>query len=82
MRAPPALSLHADANNQWDLSAALVDDPRQTPFFKAMALAKGTVSVLDTHGVVFTRVWCAAPPQPRGVRMCRRLCACAVCQAV
>ena len=69
MHAPTALSLHADANNQWDLSAALVDDPRQTPFFKAMALAKGTVSVLDTHGVVFTRVWCAAaPPQPRGVQ--------------
>ena len=38
-----------------------------------MALAEGTVSVLDTGGVVFTRIWCgyelyvslASPPAPK-----------------
>ena len=53
----------ADANNQWHLSDALVEDPRATPFFLAMKLAKGTVSVLDAGGTVFTRVWCAAFPR-------------------
>ena len=52
---------HADANNQWRLGDALVEDPRATPFFEAMQLAKGTVSVLDSGGIVFKRVWCAQP---------------------
>ena len=28
-------------------------------FFKALRLSKGTVSILDKGGVVFTRVWCS-----------------------
>ena len=61
----------AYANNQWALGDALTDDPGQTSFHKAMALAEGTVSVLDKDGTVFTRIWCgyevyvslAAPPE-------------------
>jgi len=49
----------AYANNQWNLAAAVVEDPALTSFHKAMALADGTVSVLDEGGVVFTRIWCA-----------------------
>ena len=29
-----------------------------TPFFRAMKLAKGTVSVLDKRGTAWTRIWC------------------------
>ena len=48
----------AYANNQWALGDALTDDPGQTSFHKAMALAEGTVSVVDKEGIVFTRIWC------------------------
>ena len=36
----------------------LVDDLSQTSFRRALALAEGTVSILDRGGKVFTRVWC------------------------
>ena len=36
----------------------LVVDPSQTPFYKAISKAVGTVSILDEGGVVFTRIWC------------------------
>ena len=65
----------AYANNQWDLSEVNIEDPGQTSFHKAMALAEGTVTVLDKGGVVFTRIWCgyevyvslASPPNPKVV---------------
>ena len=77
LRFVPHASRRADANNQWRLADALVEDPRATPFFQAMKLAKGTVSVLDAHGIVFSRVWCAAspptqsPPAQRMANGCR-----------
>ena len=63
----------AYANNQWALGDALTDNPGETSFHKAMALAEGTVSVLDKGGVVFTRIWCgyevyvslASTPKPK-----------------
>ena len=58
----------AYANNQWALGDALTADPGQTSFHKAMALAEGTVSVLDPKGVVFTRIWCARRPPPCAAR--------------
>ena len=48
----------AYANNQWRLDEELVDDLSLTSFRKALALAKGAVSILDRGGKVFTRVWC------------------------
>ena len=53
----------AYANNQWALDDALTEDPGETSFHKAMALADGTVSVLDKGGTVFKRIWCAAFPR-------------------
>uniref|UniRef100_A0A6S8A2X7 Uncharacterized protein n=1 Tax=Aplanochytrium stocchinoi TaxID=215587 RepID=A0A6S8A2X7_9STRA len=47
----------AYANNQWDL-AGVNDELESTPFFKAMELSEGTLSILDTNGTVFTRIWC------------------------
>ena len=47
------------ANNQWTFSGELTKDPEDTSFYKALRLAKGTVSILDKGGVVFTRVWCS-----------------------
>ena len=46
------------ANNQWKLGEELVDELSQTSFRRALQLAKGTVSILDCEGKVFTRVWC------------------------
>jgi hypothetical protein len=43
------------ANNQWNLAAELVEDLQQTAFHKALALAEGTVSVLDAKGITYSR---------------------------
>ena len=48
----------AYANNQWKLDEELVDDLTQTSFRKALDKAEGTVTVLDSGSVTFTRVWC------------------------
>jgi len=48
----------AYANNQWKLGNEVGGKPCETSFFKAMGLAKGTVSVLDLQGWCYTRVWC------------------------
>ena len=48
----------AYANNQWKLDEELVDDLKQTSFRKALDRAEGTVTVLDSGSVTFTRVWC------------------------
>ena len=46
---------HRYANNQWNLAAELVDDLEQTAFRKALAHSEGTLSVLDSEGVTYTR---------------------------
>jgi hypothetical protein len=48
----------AYANNQWALGEAIEADPSRTSFNKALALAEGTLSVIDSHRVAFTRIWC------------------------
>jgi len=48
----------AYANNQWELDAEIAEDPAQTSFRKAMALSRGTVTVLDEKAVTFSRIWC------------------------
>jgi len=52
----------AYANNQWHLSEAVTSDPTETSFFKAMLIATqsggGTVSVVDTDAVNYSRIWC------------------------
>jgi len=48
----------AYANRQGDLGAEIDVPLMETSFVRALKLCKGTVSVLDHGGVVFTRVWC------------------------
>jgi len=49
----------AHANNQWALGDDITDDPKESGFTKAMAVANGrTITVLDKKGKVFTRIWC------------------------
>mmetsp|Transcript_47418 Transcript_47418/g.103745 ORF Transcript_47418/g.103745 Transcript_47418/m.103745 type:complete len:690 (-) Transcript_47418:162-2231(-) len=51
----------AYANRQHSLAQELVEDPKQTSFYKAMQLAVGTLVILDRDGpaIAFTRIWCA-----------------------
>lgn len=49
----------AYANNQWALAGDVSADPGESSFRKAMALAEGTVTILDKAAVTYTRVWCA-----------------------
>ena len=49
----------AYAHNHWQLDDALTADPAQTSFHRAMAICKGTVTVVDKEGVLFSRIWCA-----------------------
>eukprot|EP00931_Biecheleriopsis_adriatica_P101262 TRINITY_DN7643_c0_g1_i1.p1 TRINITY_DN7643_c0_g1~~TRINITY_DN7643_c0_g1_i1.p1 ORF type:complete len:691 (-),score=128.07 TRINITY_DN7643_c0_g1_i1:187-2259(-) len=49
----------AYANNQWELSAEIQQDPSRTSFRKAMALSVGTVSVVDAEAETFRRIWCS-----------------------
>ncbi|CAB9517610.1 resistance protein [Seminavis robusta] len=44
--------------NQHQVSSELGTDPKATPFYAAMRLSKGVVSVLDTECVCYSRVWC------------------------
>lgn len=48
----------AHANNQHDLTAEISDDLSQTSFYRAMRLARGTVSVIDSSAGCFDRIWC------------------------
>ena len=48
----------AYAINQHDISGDVTNDPSQSAFNKAMRLSKGTISILDKGGVVFSRIWC------------------------
>merc|ERR1719204_913075 len=47
----------AYANCQHAVSAAVTKDPTETSFYRAISLAEGTVSVVDSGGVCYTRVW-------------------------
>ena len=47
------------ANNQHKLAEDLPDNPAESSFMKAIALAEGkVVSVLDAGCVTYTRIWC------------------------
>ena len=48
----------AYANNQHNLAGEISEDLSQTSFYRAMRLARGTVSVIDAGGVAFSRIWC------------------------
>ena len=43
---------------EWKLDEELVEELAKTSFRKALELAEGTVSILDSGGKVFTRIWC------------------------
>ena len=61
----------AYANRQWALTKELVEDPKNTSFYRAMCVAKskggGTFLILDDKddatgegpATPFTRIWCA-----------------------
>ena len=47
------------ALRQHDLGTELGDKPlHEMPFARAIKLARGTVSVVDSKGECFSRVWC------------------------
>ena len=47
------------ALRQHDLGTELGDKPlHEMPFARAIKLATGTVSVVDSQGLCFTRIWC------------------------
>ena len=50
----------AHANNQHDIESEIVEDVRQSAFFRAMTKpsTKGTVTVVDHGGITFSRIWC------------------------
>ena len=47
------------ANNQWRLHEEIAENLDQTSFRKALDIAEGAVSILDTDGQCFRRVWCS-----------------------
>merc|ERR1740124_1539407 len=58
MTADTPIWVCAYGNNQWDLKGITID-PRDSGFTKAMKEAEGrTLTILDTKGNVFTRIWC------------------------
>eukprot|EP00931_Biecheleriopsis_adriatica_P023252 TRINITY_DN14724_c0_g1_i1.p1 TRINITY_DN14724_c0_g1~~TRINITY_DN14724_c0_g1_i1.p1 ORF type:complete len:502 (+),score=101.79 TRINITY_DN14724_c0_g1_i1:37-1506(+) len=48
----------AYANNQYNLLHDVSADPSQSAFHAAIQQSKGTVSIVDKQGIVFSRVWC------------------------
>ena len=48
----------AHANNEHDRASELSDDLDQSPFVRAIKQAKGIVSVIDSNGGCFERIWC------------------------
>ncbi|CAE7395461.1 Trim71 [Symbiodinium pilosum] len=48
----------AYANNQWVVHEEIGADPATSSFQRAMRRAAGTVSILDSGAVCYTRVWC------------------------
>ncbi|CAB9502192.1 expressed unknown protein [Seminavis robusta] len=54
------LGLRIRAVNQHDVGGEIDgDDPKSSPFYKAMHLTKGTVTVLDRGSVTYIRIWCS-----------------------
>ena len=48
----------AYANRQFDLASEISGDSLEdTSFFRAMRIARGTISIIDEEGKVFTRIW-------------------------
>lgn len=45
--------------NQHNMTEELGNDPQSTPFYRAMQLTKGTVSILDFNAACYSRIWCA-----------------------
>ena len=54
------VSVYAAANNQHNLDAEISDVLTETSFYKAIVLARGTVSVVDSDGKCWTRIWCCS----------------------
>ena len=48
------LNAQAYANNQHKI----VEEMKTNPFLKAMKIVEGTVSILDSNCVVYSRIWC------------------------
>jgi len=48
----------AYANNHWALGSDVSADPGQTSFRRALAIAVGTLSVLDASSEAYKRIWC------------------------
>jgi len=49
----------AYANNQWELSNAISDDPKDSGFAKAMTVAQNrAITIVDKGAIVFKRIWC------------------------
>lgn len=48
----------AYANNQWNVSDEIGEDPSNSSFRRAMRKAAGTVSIVDKDAKCYTRVWC------------------------
>lgn len=48
----------AYANNQWNVSGEIGEDPSNSSFRRAMRKASGTVSIVDKDAFCYTRVWC------------------------
>eukprot|EP00414_Alexandrium_minutum_P000536 CAMPEP_0113818740 /NCGR_PEP_ID=MMETSP0328-20130328/391_1 /TAXON_ID=39455 /ORGANISM="Alexandrium minutum" /LENGTH=614 /DNA_ID=CAMNT_0000786675 /DNA_START=9 /DNA_END=1849 /DNA_ORIENTATION=+ /assembly_acc=CAM_ASM_000350 len=48
----------AYANRQHSLQNELVEDPKQTSFFRAMRCAIGVLLILDHDATAFSRIWC------------------------
>lgn len=48
----------AYAINQWAIENDIGSDPENSAFRKAMRLSRGTVSLLDSGAVCYTRIWC------------------------
>jgi len=53
----PRYWICAYANRQGDLGAEIDVPLEETSFVRALRLCKGTVTVLDQEGIVYTRIW-------------------------
>ena len=59
MTPDPPIWICAYGNNQHALNEDVTKDLRDSGFTKAIHVAQGcTITILDTSGVVFLRIWC------------------------
>merc|ERR1740117_585722 len=54
----PYFWICAYANNQHRVDQEIGGKVSESSFALAMALARGTVSVVDEEGITFSRIWC------------------------